>query len=305
MEKVKNVLITGGSGLIGRRLTILLTKNGYEVAHLGRTRKTSGVKSFIWDPAQGKIESEALKDIDVVIHLAGAGIADVRWTSRRKREILDSRKQSTRLLNDTLKKQPHRVATFISASGISYYGLGQTERAFVESDPPADDFMARVTVAWEHEADEIVQRGIRVVKLRTGVVLSREGGALKRLETPIKFFVGAPLGTGRQYVNWIHIDDLCSIYLQAIGDASMNGAYNAVAPNPVTNEELTRALARALRRPLWLPSVPAFAVKLVAGEVAELVLRGGKISSKKIESTGFSFRFETAHSAIEALCRGN
>jgi uncharacterized protein (TIGR01777 family) len=305
MEKVKNVLITGGSGLIGRHLTALLQKNGYVVSHLGRTKRTSGVKSFVWDPARGTIEPEAIYNIGAIIHLAGAGIADVRWTSKRKREILDSRRQSTRLLSDTLQKEQYGVSTFISASGISYYGLDETKAPFTERDPPADDFMARVTIAWEHDADVLVQQGIRVVKLRTGVVLSGEGGALKKLETPIKLFLGAPLGTGEQYVNWIHIDDLCSIYLKAIVDTSMHGAYNAVSPNPVTNKELTRELASALRKPLWLPPVPAFAVRLLAGEVAELVLKGGRISSGKIESTGFNFRFKTVHSAIQSLYGGD
>ena len=284
--------------MIGRRLTSLLLQKGYRVCHLGRTKNRNGVKSYLWDPYKKEIEKEALRDVDVIIHLAGAGIADKRWTEKRKREILRSRTEPTRLLYETLSSVQHRVNTFISASGISYYGLRDKGSAFVESDQPADDFMARVTIAWEKEADEIERSGLRVVRIRTGVVLSPDGGALEKLVTPVKFFVGAPLGSGKQYMNWIHLDDLCGIYIKAIGDDSMRGAYNAVAPEPVTNERLTEEIAKILKRPLWLPAVPGFIVKAIAGEVADVVLSGGKISSEKVEKAGFSFRFPTLREAL-------
>ncbi|HEX8037833.1 MAG TPA: TIGR01777 family oxidoreductase, partial [Chryseosolibacter sp.] len=231
-------------------------------------------------------------------------IADRRWNERRKKEILLSRTESARLLNETLRTHPHHVTAFISASGISYYGLEDRGRSFIESDPPAGDFMAGVATAWEREVDALRGAGLRIVKVRTGVVLAREGGALKKLETPVKFFVGAPLGSGHQYVNWIHLDDLCQVYVKAIEDTSMQGAYNAVAPNPVTNRELTRAIAKVLKRPLWLPAVPGFAVKLLAGEVAEVVLKGGKVSAEKIEKAGFEFQFKTINRALQALYGG-
>lgn len=303
MRPRKNILITGGSGMIGTRLTQLLLERGYQVMHLNRSQKNSKVRTFLWEPSRSEIDLRAFHEVDAVVHLAGAGIADKRWSARRKEEILLSRTVSTRLLTAQLKSSPNNVTTFISASGTGYYGLADMGEAFVESDPPADDFMARVTVAWEKEVD-LNLPSIRTVRLRTGLVLSEDGIAMRKLIMPVKWFVGAPLGTGKQYVNWIHIDDLCGIYIKAIEDENMSGAYNAVAPNPITNAELTRELARVLRRPLWLPPVPEFAVKLIAGEVADVVLKGGKVSSQKIQKTGFQFRFPYVRMALEHLLGG-
>lgn len=302
MRSAKKILITGGSGTIGTRLTALLMKSGFDVSHLGRSARTSSIPSFVWNPSKNIIDKKALDGVDVIIHLAGAGIADRRWTRRRKDEILLSRTQSARLLRETLQERDHQVKTFISASGISYYGLESPRtNAFVETDPPGTDFMARVSVAWEKEVLDINDPAIRKVMIRTGVVLSREGGALSKLVTPVRYFVGAPLGTGNQYFNWIHIDDLCRFYLKAIEDPKMNGPYNAIAPNPVTNRELTRMIAHVLKRPLILPAVPAFVVRLIAGEVADVVLKGGKISSEKIERAGFDFKFRTIDRALQDL----
>lgn len=302
MEKPKKILISGGSGMIGGRLTTYLQDREYEVAHLGRSVRKSSIRTFVWDPSKNIIDKKALDGVDTVIHLAGAGIADRRWTKRRKEEILLSRTQSTRLLRETMQAHAHQVKTFISASGISYYGLNSPQNnAFVESDPPANDFMAGVALAWEKEVREINDPAIRRVIIRTGVVLTREGGALKKLVMPVKFFVGAPLGSGSQFFNWIHLDDLCRLYLKAIEDPKMSGPYNAVAPNPVTNRELTRMIAHILKRPVILPAVPALIVRLVAGEVAEVVLKGGKISSEKIERAGFDFKFRTIDKALQEL----
>lgn len=301
MKSQKKILITGGSGLIGQRLTELLILKQYDVSHLGRSRKTEKIRTFIWDPRRREIDGRAVRDIQVVIHLAGAGIADKRWDEKWKEEILLSRTQSTRLLNETLAREQHRVTTVISASGIGYYGLEDKGTAFVETDSPGQDFVARVTTAWEDEVDKMVRSGLRIVKIRTGVVLSRDGGALKKLTDPIKFFVGAPLGSGKQFVNWIHIDDLCEIFIKAIEDPSMQGAYNAVAPEPVTNKDLTTEIARALKKPLLLPAVPGFVVKLIAGDVAEIVLRGGKVSSEKIEMAGYQFQFADVRAALNDL----
>lgn len=306
MQAVKKVLVTGGSGMIGSHLTPLLLEKGYEVSHLGRSKRTSGVvKNFVWDPEKNTLDPEALKDIDAVVHLAGVSVADKRWNARHKREVISSRTDTARMLVERLRSLPgHRVTTLVSASGISYYGLDDPARdAFIESDPPADDFMARVTVAWEREVQTAGTLGIRTVMLRTGVVLSSKGGALEKLALPVRFFVGAPLGTGRQYVNWIHIDDLCNLYIKAIEDSSMTGAYNAVAPDPVTNIQMTKAIARSLKRPLWLPPVPGFVVKLIAGGVAEIVLRGGKISSGRIQDAGFRFKFPILKAALDDLHR--
>lgn len=289
--------------MIGSRLTEHLLSQGYHVSHLSRSPGNSVVQTFLWDPSIFRIDENALREVDTVIHLAGAGIADKRWTAKRKNEILHSRTESTRLLNHALRSTPNDVKTFVSASGVSFYGLENPERPFREEDAPGDDFMARVTMAWENSVDEMRGR-MRVVKLRTGVVLSEKGIAMKKLTLPIKLFVGAPLGSGQQWVNWIHIDDVCRMYVKALEDDAMQGAYNAVAPNPVTNRALTRELARVLHRPLWLPPVPGFAVKMIAGEVAEVVLKGGPISSRKIEDAGFVFHFTSVRSALEDLLGG-
>ena len=301
MVNSKKVLITGGNGMIGNRLTSLLIAKGYRVSHLRRSRKNAEVETFLWNPVKGEIDRHAFRDVNVVIHLAGAGIADRRWNRNRKNEILESRTVSARLVRETLQKEAHDVRDFITASGINYYGLADIGRPFVESDPPGNDFMAQVTQAWEREADAFNSMGMRVVKVRTGVALGPKSIALKRIAQPVKFFVGAPLGTGKQFFNWIHLDDLCGIYIKALEDASMGSAYNAVAPAPVRNKELTKEIARVLDRPLWLPPVPAFIVKLIAGEVAEVVLHGGKVSCEKIRNTGFQYQFRTLPSALREI----
>jgi uncharacterized protein (TIGR01777 family) len=299
MKTEKQILITGGSGMIGSWLTAMLIQKGYGVAHLGRSKRKDGIKTFKWDPRKGEIENGALKDIDVIIHLAGAGIAEKRWTDRWKKEILSSRTETTLLLKKTLEAEPNHVSVFISSSGINYYGLDEEEKAWRESDASGKDFMARVCVAWEREVINLTSNSLRTVILRTGVVLSRDSVALSRLAMPVRFFVGAPLSSGKQYFNWVHIADLCRMYIKGIEDESMTGVYNAVAPQPITNRLLTKKIASTLNRPLWMPAVPGFVVRTIAGGVAEVVLAGGKVSSQKIESSGFQFQFQTIDSALQ------
>ena len=301
MENVKNILITGGSGLIGTRLTELLLSKGYQVSCLGRTIKTQHVKTFLWNIDEQRIEENAFLNVHTIIHLAGAGISDKRWTQKRKQEILESRTKSTRLLKDELNKRTHHIKNFISASAIGYYGFEDYEKEFVESDKPGKDYTAKVTNEWENEVDKIATLGLRVVKIRTGIVLSNQGGALTKLARPIKLMAGAPLGSGKQYLSWIHIDDLCNIYIKGIEDNSMEGAYNAAAPNPVTNKMFTQVLAKVLHKPLFLPNVPAFILKIILGELADFVLNGSKISSKNIQGRGFNFQFKTLESALRDL----
>lgn len=307
MVQAKNILITGGTGLIGTRLTSLLLERGYEVSHLSRSRQPgSPVPVFLWNPARKEIDEQSTRNVDAIIHLAGAGIADKRWTEKRKKEILESRTLSAALIRRTLSRQQHQAKVFISASGIDYYGANNSGAPFKESAPPGgEDFMSEVAIAWEKEADAFTEIGMRVVKIRTGVVLSRQSIALRKISLPVKLFVGAPLGSGDQYFNWIHLEDLCEIYLRAIEDFSMQGAYNAVAPDPVTNRELTKMIADILGRPLWLPAVPGFMVRLIAGEVADVVLKGGKVSADKIQQEGFVFRFDTLRSALTDIYGGN
>ncbi len=299
MELPKNILITGASGLIGTQLTSLLNARNANVFHLGRSAKSGN--SYQWNVNKGIIDPEALKGKDAIVHLAGANVGDKRWTTARKQEILKSRTESTRLLYDKLKNSTHTVKHFISASAIGYYGFENEEKWYSEDSAPGNDFMASVTRAWEEEVDKIESLGIRVVKLRIGIVLSAEGGALKEIARPVKLFVGAPLGSGRQPVSWIHIDDVCGIFLKALEDPAMRGPYNAVAPDPVDNKTLTRAIGRALHRPVVLPPVPAIVLKAMIGEMATVVVTGTRISAKKITDAGYQFKFTRIDDAVTNL----
>ena len=295
---MSKVLITGASGLIGSRLTEMLLQLGHEVAHLSRSKGLDNVPTFVWDVKKGTVENDAFQGVDAVVHLAGAGVADQRWTEKRKREILESRTSSTALLVQHIARN-QQVKVVVSASAIGYYGEGTGNKVFTEQDKPGHDYLAGVVDAWEKEVDKIPVK--RIVKLRTGIVLSEKDGALKKMVTPIRFFVGAPLGTGKQYISWIHIDDLCRMFIKAIEDGSMYGVYNATGPYAVTNTELTKAIAKVLKRPLWLPNVPGFVLKLMLGEMGEMVLTGSQVSSEKIQHKGFRFQFPELDKALENL----
>lgn len=293
-----HILITGASGLIGTRLTEMLQTRGYTVSHLGRTKNEGLIKSFVWNVDKQIVEPGALRNISTIIHLAGAGVAENRWTNERKKVILESRTRSTELLAKELKKGKHGVKSFISASAIGYYGFENTDRVFTEDDPPGNDFLANVTRQWEEEANKIATLGIRLVKIRVGVVLTMRGGALKEMAAPIKYYAGSPLGSGKQMMSWIHLDDLCSIFIKMIEEEQHSGVFNAVAPTPVSNEELTKTIAKILDKPILFPKVPAFVLKLALGEMADIALRGSKVSSEKIEKTGFRFKFPDLKKAL-------
>jgi hypothetical protein len=298
--RAKKILITGASGLIGSLLTQRLKTRGHAVSHLSRTKKSGRVPSFAWDPAKGVIDIQVLDQIDTIVHLAGSGIADKRWTAARKTEILDSRIKSTELLFQSLKNNRHDVQTFVSASAIGYYGFGGDNKIFSEEDKPGNDFLAQVTQQWESEVDKINTLGLRVVKLRIGIVLSEKGGALKAMTRPIKLGFGSPLGTGKQFLSWIHIDDLCEIFVKAIEEENLRGAYNATT-QWCTNEEMTKAIADILRKPLWFPSVPSVILKIILGEMADLVLQGSKVSSEKIKRAGYHYKFVDLKDALNNL----
>lgn len=297
----KNILITGASGLIGTRLTELLLEQGHHVSHLSRNHSRSKARIYLWDIDKKQVDPHAFEGIDTIIHLAGAGVADKPWTDKRKWEILKSRTESTKLLFEELRKRKHSVTTFISASAIGYYGFEDNERLYKENDESGTDFLANVVRQWEAEIDRISELNIRVVKIRIGIVLSAKSGALKELVKPIKYYAGAPLGSGDQYVSWIHLNDLAAIFIKALQDETMQGAYNGVAPYPVTNRDITKAIATQLDKPLFLPAVPAFALKILLGEMANLVLKGSKVSSEKIQQTGFEFQYNKIEKALEDL----
>ncbi len=298
----KTVLISGGSGLVGTRITELLINKGYQVRWLSRRPgKKDKIEIYEWNLQKNFIDAKALEKADYIIHLAGAGVADKRWTKDRKKEILESRTKSTRLLHDALQSNPHSIKAFVSASAIGYYGWDTGGVWKKEVSRFGDDFLATVTKAWEAEVAEVEKLGIRTVKLRIGIVLSEKGGALKELTKPINMGVGAALGSGDQYMSWIHLDDLCQMFIYAMEQEEMVGVYNAVAPNPATNKELSKMAAQVLKKPFFLPNVPGFTLKLALGEMASMVLGGSKVSSEKIQDAGFEFSFAELNPALENL----
>lgn len=386
----KNILITGGTGLVGQRLTAKLLARGYTVSYLTRNRNGIGsleyktdtplaeiidgteetlntkalgkrlaqdltvtnidhfldpqtglptqvehhevllnkghlitaydvesileskipyisiqkenayIKLYEWDISKNYIDEEAITNADYIIHLAGAGVADESWTAARKKEILESRTLSTKLLAEKINKGQHQVKAFVSASAIGYYGLDTgSEWQYEGTETKGKDFLTTVVKAWENEILKIQKA--RTVAIRIGVVLSERGGALEKMAQPVRLYVGAALGNGHQYVSWIHIDDLCEMFVKAIEDSTMSGIYNGVAPQPITNEALTKAIGKALEKPILPMNVPAFALKLLLGEMAAIVLGGNRVSAGKIEKTGFKFQFGEIKEALRNL----
>lgn len=296
------ILITGGNGLIGRHLSDFLDKAGYQVNLLVRSIDSkSSFKQFNWNVNESKIDPAAFENIDYIIHLAGANIGEKRWTWKRKQEIIDSRVKSGNLLFETIKNLGVKPKAIISSSAVGYYGTITIKIIFREKDPAGNDFLGSVCQQWENSIDRFEELGIRVVKLRTAVVLTSQGGALEKMLLPVKMGVGAALGTGYQFMPWIHIDDLCSIYLKAIEDNEMAGAFNAVAPEHVTNKEFTRLLCKTLHRTYWAPNVPAFVLKLIFGEMADILLKGSRVSSEKIINAGFNFKYSGLQQSLDHL----
>jgi len=298
---VEKILITGGTGLIGSHLIPVLKKSGYEVVLLSREEQMHlGCKAFKWDLNKNYIDENAFEGVSSIIHLAGAGIADKRWTKSRKKELINSRVNSAKLLLKYVTEKNVSLKSFISASGIGYYGTDTTEHVFKESDPPSDEFISEICIKWEAAADQFSEI-CRVVKLRTGVVLASDGGALEKLAQPIKLGFGAPVGSGNQYMPCIHLKDLCRMYTFVLERADMNGVYNAVSGQKSTNEDLTEAVARKLGKPLWLPNVPGFVMKILFGEMANILVGGSHVSAEKIKSSGFEFDYPTLDLALEEI----
>ena len=300
------VIITGGTGLIGTALTKLLTSRGYKVIILSRKKHASNgdVSYALWDLKTSFIDPAAIKEADHIIHLAGAGVADKRWSKKRKTEIINSRVDSGKLIVKTLTEVENKIKTVVSASGMGWYGPDKnSKKPFVETDPPYDDFLGTTCKLWEDSTKPVVQSGKRLVHLRTGIVLSTNGGAFREFLKPFKAGVAAILGSGKQVVSWIHIDDLCRMYLAAIENAQMHGAYNACAPETITNKELMLKIAKALRRPYIPVHVPEFALKIVLGEMSIEVLKSATMDSTRIRSTGFNFIYPTADAALNDLIR--
>lgn len=296
------VLITGASGAIAIELSKKIEKE-YTVRFL--TRKKKAENEFEWNLENNTIDERAFEDLSHIIHLAGANISEKRWTEERKKELISSRVDSAKLILNTLKKKNIKLKSFISASGINFYGTKTTDKIFTENDALGNDFLSEVVVVWEKAANEFKEQNQaeRVVKIRTAVVLSKNEGALAKMKTPIQFGIGSPLGSGKQYMPWIHIDDICSIYEFALKNPEVEGSYNASAPQHTTNENLTKLIAKVLKKPLFMPNVPSFILKLIFGELADALLEGSRASSEKIMKAGFEFQFPDLKMALEDLLK--
>jgi len=298
-QKNLSVLITGGSGLIGKYLTSGLLAMGYNVSHLSRNNNhSSSVRVFLWNPEKRMIDFEAFEGIDFIIHLAGANIGEKRWTGKRKNEIIKSRVETARFLHEMVVDRGIRLKAFISASASGIYGAETSSKIFVENDPPAEDFLGSVCKAWEEAADLFCNSGIRTVKIRTGVVLEKTDSALSKLMIPGKFGFLVKTGAGRQYMPWIHIVDLCNIYIKAIEDSSMCGAFNAVAPQHVTHDDFMQVLGKVMKRPVFALPVPGFVLSTLLGEMSDVILKGSRVSSEKLINAGFWFQFSSLEDAL-------
>lgn len=297
----KHVLITGGSGLIGKALAKKLIERGYQVAILSRNpEKTTSIPAYAWDIENMTIDQNAIKQADYIIHLAGTNVGDKNWTSSVKKDIVTSRVQSSKLLYESLQKN-NNLKAFISSSAVGFYGFDKSEHIFDETDKNGNDFLAKVCFEWEKAVEPIQKLGIRTVIVRTGVVLAKNGGALAEMVKPIKLGLGSALGSGKQYIPWIHIDDICAIYIQAIENEQMQGAYNAVSSEHINNQLFSKYIAQIIEKPFFLPNVPAFAIKFALGERAQIALEGNKVSNAKLLQTGFKFLYHSAREALEEI----
>lgn len=293
------ILLAGGTGLIGARLAEMLREKGHTVRLL--TRSPKGENQFGWNPAAGILDEAALRNVDFVINLAGAGIADKRWTAARKREIVESRVQSARTLRDALSRLGIRPKAYLSASAIGYYG-NSGERRMTEADAPVDDsFMVECCRQWEAAADEVATLGIRTVKFRIGVVLAKEGGALAEFVKPLRFGLGGYFADGQAWYSWIHLDDVCRFFIWAIENSSIEGVFNAVAPQPVRNKDLVKAIAKAMRQPAIFAPGPAFAMRLALGEMSAVILNSNLVSAEKAIQAGFQFQYPGLATALDQI----
>ncbi len=308
---MSTILITGGTGLIGTAVTRKLLAQGHEVIILSRTTKSSSEKKVsyaVWNIKTQTIDANAIAVADFIIHLAGAGIADKRWTEDRKKEIVESRTESSKLLIKGLEQVPNKVKAVISMSGIGWYGADEKDKSnkkgYTEDRVAGTGFLGDTCRRWEESINPVEKLGKRLVKFRLGIVLSNDGGALAEFKKPIRFGIAAVLGSGRQIISWIHIEDLCRLMIYAIKNETLQGVYNAVAPAPVTNKELTLALAEKMRGRFFVPlHVPAFVIKLLFGQLSVEVLKSTTVSGQKLQSAGFDFLYYTRNAALDDLIK--
>jgi uncharacterized protein len=297
------VLITGATGLVGNEITELLLKNGMKVNYLttseDKIQHQPNYRGYYWNPTEGIIDENCFIDVESVINLAGANISE-RWTSQYKEEIVESRTNAINLLYNALKNNPNQVKHFITASAIGVYPSDLDVTYSEEFTGFDNSFLSNVVVKWEDAASQIERLGIKVCKIRIGLVLSIHGGALPKMSKPIRMGIGAAFGSGKQWQSWIHIKDLAEIFLFTL-ENQLSGVFNAVAPNPVTNTQLVKEIAQVLDVPVLLPNVPRFVLKLILGEMHSLLFESQKVSSQKIQDEGFDFQFEDLDFALKNL----
>ncbi len=293
---MKTILIAGGTGFVGKSLKSSLIKKGFQVKIL--TRKPSESDEYFWDPYQNKIDKEALTNVDTLINLCGAGIADERWTEKRKQELYDSRILTTKFLASLLDDLPN-LNCYVTASGITCYGFEDRDKPYQETDLYGKDYISQLVKNWE-EASALFSVKCRVVQMRISVVLDKEGGALEKMSQSVRMGFGSALGSGKQIVPWIHRSDLVNAFLNAILNDSITGPYNLVAGND-TNQYFMKSLASALKKPFWMPNVPAFVLKIILGEMSIIVLKGVKVSNQKLLDTGFQMEHTDFRKTLNSI----
>lgn len=297
------ILITGGTGLIGTEITRQLQAKNHQVVYLSRSpgKNELGVKEYAWDPDKGGIDESAFENIGAIINLAGANL-NKRWTPQYKSLILRSRVDSTRLLFETVQKKNIPLKAFVSASAVGYY-QHSFQKLHTEGDPPGNDFLSLVCQKWEQEAQNFELLNIRTVRCRIGIVLSKDGGALPAIAKPVKLGLGAPLGKGKQWMPWIHLEDVAAAFVHCLENENCHGVYNLAGTYNVTNNELTREVSKVLHRPYFMPAVPSLALKLVMGEMATIALSSTKADNGKLVSSGFTYRFSDLNHALSDLLK--
>lgn len=300
-----NILITGATGLVGNKLVSSLKKDNHSIHYLStsksKLKNELNYKGFYWNPSTGEIDKKAFEDVSIIIHLAGASISK-KWTKAYKKEIIESRVEGANLIFETLKSTPNKVERFISASAVGIYP-NDLNYIYHENNTQIDNsFLGEVTELWEKSANQFKSLSILVSIVRIGVVFAKESGALVEMTKPIKYGLGAVLASGKQYVSWIHVDDLVSVFKYVI-DTNLKGVYNAVSPYPITNEELTKAIATTLHKPLFLPNVPKFILNFLLGEMHIILTNSQNVSCRKILDAGFQFQFASLNKSLQNLLK--
>lgn len=294
------ILITGGTGLVGKHLTKCLLENGHDVVWLSRNpQKESAVKVFEWQPQNGYINEKAFEGVEYIVHLAGEGIADKRWSSKRIAELNESRVKTAALLATYISNLKVPVKSFVGASAIGYYGAITSDKIFTEQDQPASDIMGTICKEWELSYEPIKQMGIPLSIIRIGLVLSKDGGMYKKMLPIFKSGLGSALGSGKHYMPWIHIDDLVQVIFSAIFGYIPTVTYNAVSSEHITNNEFSKAFAQSLNKPFFMPNIPAFVLRLLFGKMADILLEGSRVSNQKLIDAGFKFKFQRLSDALK------